>query len=1091
MLFSIRSTITGLSILLSSAFMAQSSPLWLRQPAISPDGSAIVFTYQGDLWRVDAKGGNAQLLTTNEAVDANPVWSHNGKQLAFSSDRYGNNDVYLMPSEGGAAKRLTFHSAGDTPTDFTPNDSAIIFSSHRLDAASNQLFPVGGLGELYRVPVKGGRAFRLLTTPALSAHFDPAGDRLVFHDMKGYEDDLRKHHTSSVTRDIWTYDLKNKTYAQLTTFNGEDVDPLFSADGSTVYYLSEEKGSFNIFKRPVSGGTSTQVSFMTEHPVRGLSMSKGGLLCFSYRGELYTLVEGNGPQKVEVRIAADDRYREEKIIPVTEADEMHVSPNGKEIVFIHRGEVFVTSVAEGTTRRITNTPEQERSASFSPDGRTILYASERNGSWDVYTTKLTRKEENYFFNATVLKEEPLLTTPAEEFQPAWSPDGKEVAYLEERTAIKVINMASKATRLIMPADKNYSYSDGDQYFEWSPDSKWLLVEFLQPDQWITQCGLVSAEGGKEIFDLTHSGYGGYHPQWAMDGKAMTWVSARDGMKNHASWGGQMDGYMLFFTQAAYDEFKLNKEEAELMKAAEEKKKEGEEEDPKGAAKKKEEDKKKEEAKKDEKKKIEPLKFELSGIDERKVRLTPHSSDLSSMVLSKDGEKLFYIAKYEKSYDLWQAELRTHETKLLTSLGKEHAGDLQIDDEGTTLFFVAEGGISRMEIEKEEVKPVGINGEMVLNETKERAYLFEHVWRQVVKKFYTIDLHGVDWNALKVEYARYLPFINNNTDFADVLSEMLGELNASHTGAGYRAKLENADATASLGLFYADPEEPTSGVLITEVMENGPVIKDGGKIKVGHVIEQVDGVVLAADMDPAKLLNRKAGKPTLLSMYDPKTKTRWVESVRPLDRGEERELLYQRWVKRCRHIVDSLSGGTIGYVHVRGMDDQSYRIVYEDALGRNYAKKALVVDTRFNGGGWLHDDLATFLSGKTYMREEPRGQKLGTEPQFKWQRPSVVVMSESNYSDAHMFPVTYKALGIGKLVGMPVPGTGTAVWWEGLQNEMWFGIPQVGMVDMQGKFLENQQLEPDIRQALDPAIVIQGRDQQLEAAVKELQQQLKK
>lgn len=1071
------------TLLITFTLSAQNEPLWLRQPAISPDGSSIVFTYQGDLWRVDAKGGSAQLLTTSEALDANPVWSHNGKQIAFSSDRSGNNDVYVMPGEGGPATRLTFHSAGDMPTDFTPNDSAIIFSSQRLDAASNQLFPVGGLGELYRVPVKGGRAFQLLTTPALSAHFNVSGDLLVYHDVKGYEDELRKHHTSSVTRDVWTYDLKNKTYTQLTTFNGEDMDPIFSTNGKTIYYLSEEKGTFNIFKRPVDGA-STQVSFLKEHPVRGLSVSNGGVLCFSYRGELYTMTEGAEPQKVVVRIAADDRYRNERIGSVGEADEMSVSPNGKEIVFIHRGEVFVTSVAEGTTRRITNTPEQERSASFSPDGRTILYASERNGSWDLYTTKLTRKEENYFFNATVLKEEPLLTTPAEEFQPAYSPDGKEVAYLEERTAIKVLNLASKATRTIMPSDKNYSYSDGDQYFDWSPDSKWLLVEFLHPDQWITQCGLVSAEGGKEIIDLTHSGYGGYHPQWALDGKAMTWISQRDGMKNHASWGGQLDAYMLFFTQAEYDAYKLNKEEAELKKEANEEKEEGPSE-------KKEKDKNKEKEKEEENKKIEPLKFELAGIDERKVRLTPHSSDLSSIALSKDGEKLYYIAKFEKSYDLWQAELRTHETKVLAALGKDNAGDLQMDKDGKNLFFIAEKGISKLEIEKAEVKPVGINGEMVLNESKERAYLFEHVWRQVLKKFYTPDLHGVDWNALKLEYARFLPSINNNHDFADMLSEMLGELNASHTGAGFRPDVKNGDATACLGLFYADPEKPESGLRITEVMENSPVIKEGGKIKAGHIIEQIDGVVLTADMDPSKLLNRKAGKPTLLAMFDPKTNTRWVESVKPIGRGEERQLLYKRWVKRCRHIVDSLSGGTIGYVHVRGMDDESYRTVYDDALGRSYDKKALVVDTRFNGGGWLHDDLATFLSGKTYMREEPRGQKLGTEPQFKWQRPSIVVMSESNYSDAHMFPVTYKALGIGKLVGMPVPGTGTAVWWEGLQNDMWFGIPQVGMVDMQGKFLENQQLEPDVRQALDPAIVSHGRDQQLEAAVKELQQQLKK
>ncbi|HEX2616783.1 MAG TPA: S41 family peptidase, partial [Flavobacteriales bacterium] len=311
-----------------------------------------------------------------------------------------------------------------------------------------------------------------------------------------------------------------------------------------------------------------------------------------------------------------------------------------------------------------------------------------------------------------------------------------------------------------------------------------------------------------------------------------------------------------------------------------------------------------------------------------------------------------------------------------------------------------------------------------------------------------------------------------------------------TGSGFYEEIPNADQTASLGLFYAD-EPATKGLRITEVIEKSPVIKEGSKIKAGLVIEKIDGQEITTNEMAWRLLNRKAGKPTLLSLYDPKANTRWDETVKPISRGEEGELLYHRWVERCRHLVDSLSNGRVGYVHVRGMDDPSFRVMYDEALGRYNSKDALIVDTRFNGGGWLHDDLATFLSGKTYIREEPRGQNLGNEPQFKWRKPSVVVMSEGNYSDAHMFPFTFRALGIGKLVGMPVAGTGTAVWWESLQNGMYFGIPQVGMIDNNGHYLENQELQPDVRQPLEPAQVINGRDQQLEAAVKALIDGMKK
>ncbi len=1056
---------------------AQTEALWLRYPAISPDGKTIVFSYGGDLYKVAAEGGTATLLTVHEAQDFNPVWSHDGKSIAFASDRYGNFDVFVMPAAGGQATRLTYHSASEIPSDFTADNQEVIYASSQLDAASNQQYPSGVLPELYKISVDGGMPRQLLTTPAQDARFNADGSVLVFHDRKGYEDEFRKHHTSSVTRDVWKYDLKTKKYTQLSTFEGEDRNPVFTPDQQGIYFLSEKSGTFNVWKMSLDGGSEKQITSFDKHPVRYLTVSNDGTLCFSFNGELYTMKEGSQPRKVPVNIINDSRYNPEKIVSVNkDITEMALSPNGKEVAFIHRGEVFVASVKEGTTRRITDTPEQERSVSFSPDGRSILYAGERNGSWNIYETSLTREEEKYFFNSTILKEKPVIETPAEEFQPAYSPDGKEVAYLEERTTLRVVNLATKAVRTILPGDKNYSYSDGDQWYAWSPDGKWFLVEFLQPNQWISQAGLVSAEGGKEPLNLTKSGYNNSRPRWSADGKMMTWFSDRDGMKNDASWGGEADVYAMFFTQEAFDKYKLDKEEYELNK----------DDDKKDE---KKEEKKEDDKKDDKEKKIEPIKIEPDGIEDRKARLTIHSSRLNDAILSKDGEKLFYLARFEKGYDLWQTELRSKETKILAKLGASSVGDIVMDKDGKNLFILADGKISQVKIEDSKKEGVNVKGEMVLNEAVERAYLFDHAWRQVVKKFYKIDLHEVDWDFYKKEYARFLPHINNNYDFAEMLSEMLGELNASHTGARYRPKMENADQTAALGLFY-DENFKGPGLKIAEVMAKSPVVKSDSKIKAGVVIEKIDGQEITAATNYHSLLNRKSDKNTLLSLFDPASKQRWDEVVKPISLGEESELRYRRWVERCRFLVDSLSEGRIGYVHVRGMDDGSYRTVYEEALGKNANKEAIVVDTRFNGGGWLHDDLATFLNGKEYMTFMPRGQNLGSEPQFKWRRPSIVVMSESNYSDAHMFPYTYKALGIGKLVGMPVPGTGTAVWWETLQNGMVFGIPQVGMVGNDGQYLENQQLEPDVKVPNDPGAVSKGQDQQLEAAVRELKKLLK-
>ena len=1071
-----------LALSLSSSLLAQTEARWLRYPAISPDGSSIVFSYQGDLYKVPATGGTASLLTVHEAQDCNPVWSHDGAQIAFASDRYGNFDVYVMPASGGAATRLTYHSASEFPSDFSKGDGSVIYYSSQLDAASNQLFPAGFLPELYQISVEGGMPRQLLTTPAQDARLHPNGELLVYHDRKGYEDEFRKHHRSSITRDVWSCHLPTGKYTRLTDFEGEDRNPVVSPDGRQLYFLSERSGTFNMWKMDLSGKGAAQVTFFEHHPVRHLSISQNGLICFSYHGDLYTLRDGEKPVKLQVAVVTGNRYNPEKIVSVNgNISEMALSPNGKEVAFVYRGEVFAASVKEGTTRRITQTPEQERSVSFSPDGRSLLYAGERKGSWNIYQTSLVREEEKYFFNATLLKESPVLETPAEEFQPAYSPDGKEVAYLEERTALRVVNLATGAVRTVMPGDHNYSYSDGDQHFEWSPDGKWFLVEFLQPSQWITQAGLVSAAGGKEVINLTRSGYGNNLPRWAMDGKMMTWFSDRDGMKNDASWGGEADVYGMFFSREAYDKFLLSKEEFDMSKDTEKK-----DDESKDKADEKEKGDKKDKGDKKEKEEPQtpPLKLELDDLEDRKVRLTIHSSRLSDALLSKDGEKLFYLARFEKGIDLWQTELRTKETKILAKLGAGSVGDIQMDKEGKQLFILVDGKISQIKIEDGKRENVNVKGEMVLNEAEERAYLFEHAWRQVVKKFYKTDLHGVKWDFYRDEYADFLPYINNNYDFAEMLSELLGELNASHTGARYRSSIENADNTAALGLFY-DMAWEGAGLRVVEVMAKSPVLKSDTRVKAGTVIEKIDGQEIMPTSNYHALLNRKEGKNTLLSLYDPISKQRWEEVAKPIGQGAEAELRYQRWVERCRDIVDSLSAGTIGYVHVRAMSDGSYRTVYEEALGKNAGKKALVVDTRFNGGGWLHDDLATFLDGKAYMTFMPRGQDLGKEPQFKWNKPSIVVMGEGNYSDAHMFPYAYKFLGIGKLLGMPVPGTGTAVWWETVQNGMVFGIPQVGVLGNDGQYLENQQLEPDVLVPNEPGAVSQGRDQQLEAAVREL------
>ena len=1038
------------------------SPLWLRDVKISPNGSTIAFTYKGDIYSVAAAGGRATRLTaTPDAIETNPVWSPDGSKLAFASTVHGSEDVFVMNADGSGLKRLTSYSSSEIPEAFSPDGRQVYFSAAIQDPASSAMFPSGRLTELYAVGVDGGAVSRVLATPAVNISFAPDGTRFVYQDVKGMENTWRKHHTSSVTRDIWEYDIKTGKHRLLIDHPGEDLWPVVGAD--TLLFVSErDGGSANVYAVALDNTSAapSQLTSFTDHPVRFLSQASNGTAAFAWDGEIYTMAPGAEPTKVNIEILDTDYQAPDFVNFSSGATDAVASPDGKLVAFVHRGDIFVTSVEYKTTKQITATPQAESSPSWADGGRTLYYVSDRDGRDDLYKVEMTRADDPDMAHSTALKESRVLPAAkgVERSAAQTSPDGAQLAFVENRNNLMVLDLTSnKVTKL---ADGKLNPERSGLQYSWSPDSRWITFTAVPHHHSpYYDIALVNADGTTpEITLITETGYFEESPHFTPDGKAIIWLSERYGMRNHASWGTQYDVMAAYLTRAARDRANLSTEELALF--------------AKDKAKSQDKDKDKEKDKADS-----PVEVEREGIQDRIERLTPYSSSIADAAVSKDGETLYYLSSVEQGFDLWKLDLRKGDISVVSKLD---AGPAAMQVVGDDLFILSPRTMRKMPFSGEKMKTVSYSGRQKIDRAAERDYMLEFVRTEEGEKFYTESMHGVKWDALVDHYRKFLPHINNNHDFSEMLSELLGELNVSHTGSGYRPAGGADETSADLGLIY-DFSYSGPGLKVAEVVAGGPFDRADAIVAPGDVITAVNGTELGADTDFSSLLNGLAAKPTLVQVNNDRDQV-----VKPVSRGRMNSLLYRRWVRRNAAKVDSLSNGRLGYVHIESMADPSFRTMYADVLGKYNDREGIVIDTRWNGGGRMHEDIEVLFSGKQYLTQKVRGEVTATMPSRRWNKPSIMLICEANYSNAHGTPWVYKHGGLGKLVGMPVPGTMTSVNWVDLQDDtMYFGIPVIGYELPDGTYLENKQLEPDVRVANTPERVAAGIDDQLETAVRTL------
>lgn len=1026
---------------------AADEALWLRDISIAPDGRTIAFTYKGDIFTVAAEGGEARRITSDPGYETSPVWSPDSRTIAFAADRYGNFDVFATEARGGGEwQRLTSNSAAELPEAFSPDGRTVLFSAAIQDPVESVLFPTRRLTELYAVGFDGKAPRQIAAWPMTAVSWAPDGKSFLYQDIKGFEDTWRKHHTSSVTRDIWRYTPSTGRHSIVVEHAGEDLNPIDAGD--RIYFLSERapQKSINVWSAPASNPEAAEpLTSFTKHPVRFLSRATDGTLAFGYDGGIYTLTPGGKPRKVAVDIKADYPDPRRKLSATTGATGAKASPNGKNVAFIVRGDVYVTPVEYGTTRRITSTPEAERDICWANDS-TLYYCSERDGRSNIWRATSGTPGESDLAYAPVIKEEAVFKADKHErTMPRMSPDGKTLAFILDRNSLAVSTPDGSKVRTLTDASTHPGRGGHFDYC-WSPDSRTIALEVVdRKHDPYTDIAIVDVASGK-MTNITGSGYFDASPRWIFDGNALAFQTERNGMRNHASWGSQSDVYFVFMNQKAFDRFKLSKEDRERLGAD----------------------------------KDTVVVIETEGISDRQVRITPMSTDLADAVV--DGRKLHFISEADDGGTfVWEYDL-DDKSLAMKRRTAEAPGTFDVTPDGKNIFLFGKT------LQKFGSKPktISYRAEATLDPAAEREYMFDNLVREEAERFYTADMHGVDWPALTAHYRRFLPSISNNYDYAEMLSEMLGELNVSHTGARRQGGTDASlpQATASLGVLL-DLGYTGQGARIAEVLPQGPLFGLDPAVAPGDIISAIGESTVDSAHSLDMLLTDASGKPTSVELRRADgTTTR--HTVKPIGSSRMSDLLYERWVRRRAHDVDSLSGGRLAYVHIASMNDESFRKVYSDLLGKYNDREGVVIDIRWNGGGRLHEDIETLFSGEKYFTQEIRGVETCDMPSRRWNKPSIMVISEACYSNAHGTPWVYTHRGIGRTVGMPVPGTMTSVNWVRMQDpNLVYGIPVVGYRLPDGGFLENRQLEPDIRVANDPAEAVAGVDAQLRTAVEAL------
>lgn len=1057
-----------------SIFSLAQNPL-VNTPSVSPDGQQLAFNFQGDIWVSQLNGENPRRLTVHEAYDTNPIWSHDGKSIAFESDRYGNSDIYVISSKGGIPKRITFHSAPDYLTDYSKSGTLIFSTRRNFVQVEREL-------ETHIVSDQGGTPKRLMTTVGYDAKLSPNGKYIAF--VKGNCRITREAYRGPANRNIWLYNISNNKYTQLTTFDGNDFYPQWG-DDSTIFYQSSESGKYNIHKLKIdsNGERTGEIEAITSFRDMGIfsfNLSVNGKDIAMVQGDKVFVFNTTTNVLKEVNLSIGYDYRFDPVEHKTytnRIEEIALSPNGKQAALVIRGELFLRSTNKDNTKtiNISKSPYRDRMPTWLTDS-TLVFVSDRDGQNDLYFLKSDDNTETNLLETLKYKVTRLTNTKESVTSPIVSPNGKSICYISGRGKLIVskIDNNGKLTKETILLD-NW---DTPKDISWSPDSKWIAYSLSDLD-FNTEIYIHKADNTEPPVNISMHPKQDRAPIWSDDGKKLVFSSNRN--------NGDYDVWFVWLDKRDWEKTPQDWEE--------EKNKENKSNKNKTTS-------------KDTKDKVRDININFESIYERQVQVTSFFGGEFGAAISNDGKTIYYITgngtrgDASVEADLYKISWDGKDKKAITAKNTRPSNIIS-DKKGKKLLMTSSlGSLSSIDLSSDKMESLTISAKIDVNYLKESDQIFEEAWKAINDGFYDPNFHGQDWNALKKQYKPLAMKASNRTDFQNIFNWMLGQINASHMG--FRAGETREDLQKeTTGLLGIEVEPANNGSLeVTSVVANMPADRSSSSLEVGDIITVVNGTPLTPNLNFYSLLEGVSNQKIYLDIKRGKNILEVV--IRPKTSNSFEN--YNAWVKERKRLTDKYSNGRLGYIHIQGMNWQSFENFERELTAAGLGKEGIVIDVRYNGGGWTTDYLMAVLSVKQYAYTVPRGAADNLEkehtkfmnhypfserlPLASWTKPSVALCNHTSYSNAEIFSHAYKALGIGTLVGEPTFGavisTGATVLIDGSAVRMPFRGWYVK------KTQANMELGPAIPDILvnnNPDDKSNGEDTQLKVAVETLLKQL--